>query len=1081
MGVSAPQPSASKGKSQEVSHRRFWPAKMGLPDVTDGDYSSWESVLRKRVDNACNAYEFSAPKSHYGRSIWKSMASAASVVKLERWRTDEGYSIQKYIRSRGACIAVIVLGLIMLVFAIVSCFAVKTSVREKMSKWFCGLWRRRNRPRLQSLKKREKRRLGLYAALFGLASLVSVIYVFIVSAQLIDGAQKANCNVWLQMYGHFFGAGELSKGGVDEIAMSWTGTVPLHTNVLKLGEKVAVGPDNPTRALLQEGYLALQADATARADKLSADVLGLKDITTNYRALMTMEYHSPIPGEELNQRLVGLGETVMSKSDIFVEDLAKTLTDGWTGIEELLERYTGDASELMNKSYAAVVDTVRSLTQIDAAIAKLAKLWDHQGKTVTRLLVALGSISIVVGVALVAALILSCFLFVDFFTRSKKDRLPAKKEIRPYGAAFSLYCVVAGLSAFLCGLFYLLGAVGTDVCALLNDGLFQRGNWDILGDAMIEDPVKDFPVADRVDLRTVFDTCIKRTGEGNVAVSIGLDGKIAELANDVNEARRDVLETRDRLLKKREKMGRVSVLGLALNEAMEVVTRRYEAQSDGELTPFFEEVRNLNAEVKPWKDVGETNLLWVIPMLTMQPVLFLVLELVDPMLKVNALNAGYDIMNEALTYIHKNAETPNAAIPTKICPGLLNNRALLIENGTSFDCDGAFLVNRDWTTTTRTTTMEKGSRGKGSRGKGSQAVVVNNFDRYQDLLDNLWNHTIWPDAPLFRGKYEGTTVPQRTAALLKEFIRIAEWNGKMRSDYATLQPDQFPCPDGAADCPFESIRQDMRKRFMQSSKGMVNGVEELLGTVDEYVDGLVLPTMTSLVTDANELTEDANCQFEGTALEYAVTPALCDATFPASASLCVIFGLISLFATALASINLFCFHYLRDLASPFEFNKELYNLANHEFTPMRSRKEFVNFTGQPTGAKGEGDLTARTQATRTTARGDDDSATATPLTAPTAFTSPLTATSFATRDDVESVILPEEAPGEASERRMSVIGRQRPSVQGRSQRDGRAQANVDEDELFESQRFSNFGDSRRGSVPRGSMPQVRERRESTKQ
>src|SRR5699024_10826462 len=61
----------------------------------------------------------------------------------------------------------------------------------------------------------------------------------------------------------------------------------------------------------------------------------------------------------------------------------------------------------------------------------------------------------------------------------------------------------------------------------------------------------------------LFQQCMLESGEGDVAVSLGMDGRIAELAEDVDAAKADIREVTKLLLEESERKAQINILGMA--------------------------------------------------------------------------------------------------------------------------------------------------------------------------------------------------------------------------------------------------------------------------------------------------------------------------------------------------------------------------------------------------------------------------------------------------------------------------------------------------------------------------------------
>lgn len=530
---------------------------MGFAAQDDGNYTSWREPLFTKVDKWCSDRTFSVPSMKIGKQLYDySFKEAASTSVVNFLHHTE--SLGSYLGQRPGVIVMIVFGLIILGISIFASLSIKPKIRNFWTKRFCGSCRPRSRPRMGDVEPRFRFELTLVSVGVGLLTVILSVFAMTVSAQIVQGVRGFNCGMWGQVTGHFFGAREFSTGEVPELATQWVGTINMTKQLADLKVKVTPGDTNPLYVALYDGFNDMKEKSTNLATNLDAMIAEAQTINAESVWVLENVTKADWRGRKLSQ---GMNGTIYMKGNVFRDELWTTLDSGFTKTIELVEKYAGKDSLLLGKAYQAVLDTEASIAQIDAGLAGIASLLDSLGPLLTALFLLGASLDFVFVATVIFASV--CFLIIAWklSKRLKHDRMASAKTRKHWALTFSILATSAGLAALLSAVFFALGIVGRDACYGLDDSLFVRGEWEIFGDKIL------YPLDNMtLDMRVVFDTCVRQDGGGDIPVALALDGRIAELSDDVERAKADVIATREAVLRRNEMTTRVRTLGLALTE-----------------------------------------------------------------------------------------------------------------------------------------------------------------------------------------------------------------------------------------------------------------------------------------------------------------------------------------------------------------------------------------------------------------------------------------------------------------------------------------------------------------------------------
>eukprot|EP01055_Gregarina_sp_Pseudo9_P001266 Gregarina_sp_Pseudo_9__1265@NODE_183_length_3784_cov_24_117757_g169_i0_p1_GENE_NODE_183_length_3784_cov_24_117757_g169_i0NODE_183_length_3784_cov_24_117757_g169_i0_p1_ORF_typecomplete_len1007_score241_85SUR7/PF06687_12/1_9SUR7/PF06687_12/0_054TctB/PF07331_11/12TctB/PF07331_11/0_21TctB/PF07331_11/3_8e02DUF2207/PF09972_9/3_3DUF2207/PF09972_9/1_4DUF1980/PF09323_10/49DUF1980/PF09323_10/6_3e02DUF1980/PF09323_10/17TM_GPCR_Srv/PF10323_9/847TM_GPCR_Srv/PF10323_9/2_6PTPS_related/PF10131_9/2e02PTPS_relate len=904
---------------------------MGFEQPANLDYSSWRGALEDKVQKACgDDWMFKAPSWTLSEKMFRNLQNSDAAAALEAYMLKED-NLNSYISKRGGFLFMLILCIVLFLVSIAVALAVSRRVRGCFSKVFCGVCRSRDRPRLKQVPSEVRTRLLGVVAGAGIVSLALLIVQIIVSSRMLVDVKKVDCGMWMQLYGHFYGASNLSKDlehpATANIAWGWRGTQPLLDALAVINQTTNPhNPENDIRVKLYAAYDQLKLDAEAKrleTDKIVDEWIALADA---WWGLSTDLSRGDIFNGTWSEFNIGTANAVMYKSKVFKWETQQTLETGWQQMDELLERYAGENSDLLGKAEAATSDSVSTINQMNAVIGALTEKWDSLGPKLIRALRALGALLILLCCAVFFIIPGVAALVMMLRSRMKQDKLPSKKERRFWGYTFIFTVIITGFAALLCGLTFFLIGIGNDVCDLLEDGLFNRGVWGILGDDILSPP----GVVD-IDVPRILETCILREGDGNVAAALALDARIAELAVEVDRAKEVVLTTRDNLLDRENKLLRIRIVETGAEDIMYTVWRagmRDDNLVNGvlEKDAEFEYRRTLTdfGVPSPWFDLewvpeDTSVLLCIIPGTADNSATGawgLLWHSCQKLGKTGIeirpvpLNRFYDDLNSQLQLIKNEGGITDAELPSVFCSetGLAQGHVCTPSSPDAVLTKATF---QDWPTTYPT---------------GWQNALVSKTY----TTDPSWGWKAWRSI-VSLGRLEFYMQSM-----------ISETN-------ATMADGRILCPLGASDCTVHDAIKATRTMANRDAPRMVRQVEDLFALVDHYVDNVTIGTMSSVIDDAYDVVEGANCQFEGTALNAAAVAPICDAIFPAVAVTCLLMGLLTLSLTVLCRQLWKWFHYTDDLADLHSEDPLKYSDARTSFADMTQRREFVElYKGLPT-------------------------------------------------------------------------------------------------------------------------------------
>lgn len=829
------------------------------------------------------------------------MKRASSSRALQDFVAGRG-KLPHYLNKRPEGLTILILCLLLFALGIALVFVIR---QQKSRKWLSnitlGKFKSRPRPRLNEVRQGKSGKLINFGLIFAIGTITASIFLMYLGGQILNGTYATNCMLWLQVEGHFNGAAALPppKEPIDNLVSLWDGTIGVQQQLKALDPKVTIGDDNPVLQKSLAGYRELKRDMTAKSAELDAIGLGGLDIAKAHdehlRILSELTEKTYYKDEKYAPYKHGLSRVIPVKVATLIDELANTLEASWASIENLLDKYLGSESYLMHKAKKSVVDARRTIAEIDAAIAALTKQLNAMLPLLQGLIQFSTSLVLILAIGLLAYPIYLCYTLFQLDKRLKDDQFPDKGFRRLWDISFMSAGLMAAASTLLFGVLYLTGAVANDACEAISRGLFIEGDWAMLGDKILKpEPFHDSMTT---DMKLVLDTCIRADGDGNLATALHLDGRIADLAGDVEVAKNDVRNTREELLQRKERLARVRVLGFAFQEA---VKSQYKDIPPTEHFPlWYNQTMMFTWDFKDYKTEYHNHLPVIVAeqLLPMDPTIALMIMLTKKQFNypISSYNEAIDHLNNKTTEWLQIAGVPENKIP-QYCVETL-----------------------------------KGSRYNHPCAKNPAAIYISG---------DLDNHHVDQLVDAGMGSIEGDPEERERRRTLMRDIRDHEF----MANHEITANDVVKCPEGAASCKWNDARLEASDQLLQWETDLVTKTAEAFGFVDKFVDKVVVKEMASLVDDANTITNRANCQFEGTALHLAVQP-LCRSAVPGISVAAITCAVVAIFMALMASYVWVWYHYMIDVADHHQDSAEVY--YQPAFNPMSTRKEFVSYTGWP--------------------------------------------------------------------------------------------------------------------------------------
>ncbi|EZG47894.1 putative transmembrane protein [Gregarina niphandrodes] len=921
---------------------------MGLSDIpANNDYREWGQLLASKASKACGeANVLKTAKYSMGIDVFNGLRHDKSVEKMVGWLTSVS-SRTSYLNTRWYSIFLLVVCVCILIYCVVVACAVSSKVRTAYSKAFCGLFGDvGQRPRLTQIRRGTRLRLVSFAFLGLVILAVSGAFGFKASHQVMDSQRVVNCNLWAQLNGHFNGALNLDAGDIREISNNWLGTLPIRDLLTSLDGKTVGGPENSIYLKLSAGRDQLKANLTEaqevmtlaleKAGNLTAD--WSTEITKQSTALKKLDAFGPnkrVGNRKTFDMTLGIQQVFEAKHDAFITQLDEALTQTWNVTESLINKYAGTGSALMSKANRAVQSTKTTVNQIDRAFAKMVTMWNKYNGKVKALMQA-GAVLAALGIAFgltgaLIAVLASWKLGHDI----KKNIMPKRSAVIAWKVAYVFTVIAAGISAIALGIEFLTAVIGRDACDTASNELLTEGNWGLLPKEMLH-PVPD---DEEVYMPLVYDVCVKRGGYGTIGMSLGLDEPIATLTEDVDVALADIDGQREGLLERNRRYVQIHSIGIMLREMLRgfVPKKAYEA-ADRNVMPIrtFDKLASVTLEGHQSDTQGLRYMLGIIPYWTDPAVL--VVGAMPWGQNLASLEDAYNLLND----LSDKAMAANSKSPMpRFC--------------------GQFARSHNMTCSTL----------PDDDGTGRVVVDLANLETNADNT-LAWVQQLDTDVPVYNGHYGNTT--QRswntlestrfmeilaastpiTEAILNRTCDAPEPNAYPTHGY-TFNPrnkgrrqleaedDVSTDDDDTPSCTVGQVRDVDLVNFENYFNSFYASYNGVVANVDEYVDGLVKPSVTELVDEANSILTRTNCQFEGTTLDKAVVDPMCNSLFPGSTVLSIILTITTVVLGLLAAHIWHWTHYVIDIVNDYEKNPSSFE----QLASMKNRPDYISYSGMP--------------------------------------------------------------------------------------------------------------------------------------
>lgn len=750
--------------------------------------------------------------------------------------------------------------------------------------------------------------------LFILSTLCFVTFAILVGfgiksmVDITNSTDVINCNMWMELDGYFNGAqnakpdnlpsswlndyesgsdssssltkflsGSMAPGdSVDGktllslITNNWLGSQHIKAGLAELNDLTSP-ENNPVYKNFTEGRKALQVDTEYHQNNINTNLTLATTIADDYakfteliKPYLADKKLQPIGNWDKNAYDIKFAlQTVFNvKADLFKNELASAISQSWTTIDELIEKYAGATSELMSNANTAVRHTLQTILQIDQAMSNMYDVWNSKGGLLTALAVSeivLGAVYCICG--LVAGGLTVC-LSVSLIRKSAQNRRPLKRYGRcTWRSAFVICCGGIALSALTTGITFFAATAGSDACQVADTGLLTNGDWTVLGrkilhpethfDDTVQSSAKSVPT---VDMRQVLDVCLKRDGDGSIGARLGIDAAIGEVNQNVEDAIDDIRDTRERLLLRKSRIMRIRIIGFIMHELLRGWTHNSHYGAGGLLgvpvSHNFNEYQQINWENHTKADQGRRVMLGFTPMWP------------DALsITTKGLFYGISSIPDAYTYLNSISDAAHAANPSttlpRFCGPLAKKRKLACAY---FDADDKRPVID----------------------LGDTSLTLEMIDGWVGFKDN--KYALDTDLPRF-DRYENH-IGERTRHLIGA-LRFVERAGSVTTKELNWKTDDPRCAD--KECTFDDLREmDAQHLGDTVWPTILEEYENLVKRVDAYVDGQVVPSTQSMVNKANDLMSNTNCQFQRGVIDYAVVTPLCTVTFPATTELSLI-------------------------------------------------------------------------------------------------------------------------------------------------------------------------------------------------
>lgn len=535
----------------------------------DGNYSSWLPVFNEKIDQYCktpgsfengvSVFSNGASKSLFGR-----LYSQSGVDSLTR--AIETHSLPEYFGGKVGMICYLVISLIAFILSIVLACSLFKCFRDKFLK--CGGAcndRPRYHPRHFAVKLKALKITAI--CVFCIMFAVSVVSLFY-AANLSYGTNSLACDFWSGMRGHYFGARDFQAPA--GVSTDWKGSNPQWVVMNQL--KHIVNPKPEGARPLQFVPDDDKATATLPVCPLCQQIIhefngtgGFVEAVDNNRKTVMKQ---SIEGAFLDEAMAWFIKSYQwpkldSKNTVefkfsrveemkfqygsilpallkkYAVDLDATTDRGIGLFEKHLDIYLGRDSMMLSASYETADNSVVSLGDVDSVMAKVIMMWDASVWPMIRVAFKIIiAITCVLGILAVFFSIAGTTAFLKLSKDVHSSSIPSSKIITGLGVTYVILLIFSGFSFFMSSILLFAGSAGSDGCGFVDTVAFDEGNWKVFPASVWNETITGL-----TDIPTVLDTCVKRTGDGDVAASLGLRMSLDKLEQAVDTLQAKLLST----------------------------------------------------------------------------------------------------------------------------------------------------------------------------------------------------------------------------------------------------------------------------------------------------------------------------------------------------------------------------------------------------------------------------------------------------------------------------------------------------------------------------------------------------------
>lgn len=929
------------------SHSSVTPDSSPWYPVDGGNYSVWEQTFLQQIDKYCtDGFTF----ANGNRVKVNSLASSA----LRNLFTGNGrgalrnaiskQSLSSYLGHKPASIVLLAFGIVLFLFSIALACAIAERCRDCWAK-FVPSCRSKVRKPPSAYEGFGYRMLAYkviafisFALLFGLG-IASIFY----ASALNDGTNGTTCDFWLTSYGHFFGSDQL---GLPEGTVSqWEGTVKQWDRMTSMANAVNPKPDGEDGTKRCELCNKVEKDYSgpgglketlegsanktfyslnkiiAFLDVIRGGLTSFKSPTTKL-AIDKWAVISPKDtrrSEKPQFAFLGAGSVLLRS---FYTDLKEATDTGVKLFRDNIDKYLGRDSSLLSLGYKTAKNGISALDDVNYVLAKILVMWTEDvyplAKGVVTTLVVL---TILMGILGIFTGCFGFYLMIKFQRDTQANKAATPKMTKFLGAIYGIVIVFAGFSFLLFTILMFAGSTGSDACHFIDINVYEQGDWDAFPPKFLEETVTN-----HTSIPTVLDTCVKRSGDGDIAGSLGLRLLLDNLKQQVAVTADELtFKTEDTLMLNFREQKTEALKQIASNsvEALHYYTGSIDLQKDTlaglglseALTKYLNDHLSRVFE-KPTLSYNPA-LSKPLPFLGMlEPLLTgdFNLDVIYPLL--SSLTAPFQAVAPAESVLAevKDILSEAGAPQTGMCSTALTDNKFdkcTFVKGKTIDTSDPKAAAVDLVAVFKALDKKFGPEEAGQR-------IFTLLQRYSELFwlggyysaANKWISSSYSSFVLtnFTEELPGLFTDLVTPAKpIPSSITIQRVFDELAPKYKDPSCEPAKCP--------HIITLKTAKDYLEGETipTLQEAFELANDRVWDFVKNKTLQRFDDLLASADKGLEEFNCQYLGTALENGVATGLCGVIMPAIVSLGVIAFVFSLGSVLCAWVLWRSYRYYRDL------------------------------------------------------------------------------------------------------------------------------------------------------------------------